>query len=610
MYIDDQISKVIETGILVVGGSGAGTMAAVTAARKGAKVTLAVKGKLGRSGNAIMAGGSFAMDGESAYHQYGIKEADPKLTKDALFEEIVKQSFYLSDQNMVEQFVDQCGRCCYELKQWGEKAQQKMVFFPPSGWLTSGKAVATACKQGVAETPGIEVLEDLMIADVLVSNGQVCGAVGIDIYSGDIVVIKAKTVVLATGGYQPYSLKCTVSDMTGDGMAMAYRVGAKLADMEFLLYIPGVALAPHIYKGSIFPFLFAMSCLAPEIKNTCGESIGETMSPEMVRVAQDSEMAKLIHTYYWGKQISAGKGTPHGGVYFDFSQVPLAQYEQTVQKYTPMFNLWYRQGYYQGNNLDLFHQQVKQSRPWEVGLGSEYSMGGIVVDEKMQTGVAGLYAGGETASGVFGAMRVADGLTEMLVQGYQAGLSATDYAAQAVQPQLGTSNLEEVVARILASFENQNGISPVKVHRNIEVAADAGFNFCRNEAGLTKALAEIERIRDEELPRMSIRSKCRAYNCEWLESIQSRNLITCTEAGIRAALMRKESRGTHIRADYPQVDHDQWLVRIMSQNGQNGRMKLTTRQPVVTKLKLPTGKHQDLPDYILTIESDIKNAAF
>jgi succinate dehydrogenase / fumarate reductase flavoprotein subunit len=610
MYINDQISKVLETEILVVGGSGAGTMAAVTAARQGAKVTLAVKGKLGRSGNAIMAGGSFAMDGESAYYQYGIKEADPKLTKDALFEEIVKQSFYLSDQNMVEQFVAHCGQCCYELKQWGEKAHQKMVFFPPSGWLTSGKAVATACKQGVTETPGIEVLEDLMIADLLVSNGQIGGAVGIDIYSGEIIVIKAKAVVLATGGYQPYSLKCTVSDMTGDGMAMAYRVGAKLADMEFLLYIPGVALAPHIYKGSIFPFLFAMSCLAPEIKNNYGESLGTTMPPEMVRVAQGSEMAKLIHTYYWGQQISAGKGTPHGGVYFDFSQIPLAQYEQTVQKFTPMFNLWYRNGYYQGNNLDFFHQQVKQGQPWEVGLGSEYSMGGIVVDAKMRTGIPGLYAGGETASGVFGAMRVADGLTEMLVQGYQAGLSATEYAAQSVQPLLETSNLEEVVARISAPFANQNGMSPVKVHRHIEATADIGFNFCRNEPGLTKALAEIERIRDEELPRMSVSSKCRAYNCEWLEAIQARNLLTCTEAGIRAALMRKESRGTHIREDYPQVDHDQWLVRIMSQNGQNGQMELTTRQPIVTKLQLPKGKHQAIPNYILAIESDFKNAAF
>jgi succinate dehydrogenase / fumarate reductase flavoprotein subunit len=610
MDIDDQISKVIETEILVVGGSGAGTMAAVTAARKGVKVTLAVKGKLGRSGNAIMAGGSFAMDGESAYHQYGIKEADPKLTKDALFEEIVKQSFYLSDQNMVEQFVAHCGHCCYELKQWGEKARQKMVFFPPSGWLTSGKAVATACKQGVTETPGIEVLEDLMITDVLVNNGQVCGAVGIDIYSGDLIVIKAKAVVLATGGYQPYSLQCTVSDMTGDGMAMAYRVGAKLADMEFLLYIPGVALAPQIYKGSIFPFLFSMSGLNPEIKNNYGESIGATMSPEMLRIAQGSEMAKLIHTYYWGKQIAAGKGTPHGGVYLDFTQIPFAQYEQIIQKMMPMLNFWYRQGYYQGNNLDLFHQQVKQGQPWEVGLGSEYSMGGIVVDEKMQTGIAGLYAGGETASGVFGAMRVADGLTEMLVQGYQAGLSASEYVAQTEKPKLETSNLEEAVTRILTPFANQNGISPVKVRRNIEVAADAGFNFCRNEAGLTKALAEIEQIRDEELPRMSVGSKCRAYNCEWLEAVQARNLITCTEAGIRAALMRKESRGTHIREDYPQVDHDQWLVRIMSQNGSNNQMELSTRKPIATRLKLPKGKNRDLPDYILAIESDFKNAAF
>ncbi len=610
MIYNHQISKIIETDVLVVGGSGAGTMASVTAAKKGVKVVLAVKGKLGKSGNAIMAGGSYAMDGESAYYKYGIKEANPQLTKEVLFEEIVKQSFYLSDQNMVEQFVEECGPCCHELNQWAERAHQKMVFFPPSGWMTSGKSVATACKQGVIETPGIEVLEDFMITDILTHEGQVAGAVGIDIYSGDIILIKAKAVVLATGGYQPYSFKCTVSDMTGDGMAMAYRAGAKLADMEFLLFIPGVALAPLIYKGSIFPFMFSMAGVAPDIRNNNGDSIWKTMPEQVIQVAKGSEMAKLIHTYYWGKQIANGKGTPHGGVYFDFSQVPFDLYQQVIEKFTPMLNLWYRDGFYQGNNLEIFHQQVKERKPWEVGLGCEYSMGGITVDEKMRTGIPGLYAGGETTSGVFGAMRVADGLTEMLVQGRQAGSSAAEFASQMESLKSETTNLDETIEKLLAPFEKKQGISPLKVHQHIEAAADAGFNFCRNEQGLSKALTEIERIRDQELPQMSTGSQNRAYNYEWIEAIQVRNLITCVEAGIRAALLRKESRGTHIREDYPQVDHDQWLVRILSRRGQNGNMELSIRKPVVTKLQLPQGKVKDIPDYVLSIENEFKNATF
>ncbi|WP_406541286.1 FAD-binding protein [Clostridium ljungdahlii] len=287
-----QIDKIIDTDILVVGGSGAGSMAAVTAARKGAKVLLAVKGKLGKSGNAIMAGAGFSMDGETAYYKYGLKEADPKNTKGKLFEQIVKQSFYLSDQNMVEQFVSDCDECCWELKQWIEKAGHKVVFFGEEGYISSGKAVGVGCRYGVSKAGGIDVIEDFIAVDILMEDKKAVGAVGIEVYTGKIIEIRSKSVILATGGYQPYSFKCTVSDMTGDGMAMAYRAGAKLADMEFLLYIPAVALSPSVYKGSIYPFLHS-SMLMPIVKNGKGESILDNIPENLLKMAKESEMESL-----------------------------------------------------------------------------------------------------------------------------------------------------------------------------------------------------------------------------------------------------------------------------------------------------------------------------
>jgi len=596
---DSRINKIIETDILVIGGSGAGTMASITAAEKGAKVLLAVKGKLGKSGNAIMAGAGFSMDGETAYYKYGIKEADPKDTKEALFERIVKQSFYLSDQNMVEQFVDDCGDCVYKLNQWIEKAGYKTVFFPSEGYITSGKAVAAGCRQGVSETGGIDVIEDFMAVDILMEDGKAVGAIGIDIYSGDIIEIKAKAVILATGGYQPYSFKCTVSDMTGDGMAMAYRAGVKLADMEFLLYIPAVALSPAVYKGSIYPFLHS-NMYMPIVRNGRGESVLDTIPEELIKMAKESEMGKLIFTYYYGKHITEGKGTPNGGVYFDYSNIPFDVYEKAMKEYSPMMNMWYGNGFYQGNNLDIFALNIKKKIPWEVGLGAEYSMGGIEVDEKMYTGVPGLYAAGETTSGVFGAMRVADGLVEMLVQGYRAGLSAYEYIQNADEAAMKNTNIDNIIKNIFLPLERKYGISPISIHRNIEKTSDAGFNFRRNEKGLTKALNEILKIQSDDINEMSTKSKNRIYNYEWIESIQVRNLLTCVEAGTRAALMRKESRGTHIRDDYEFVDNDNWLLRIMSSKGEDGLMKLSTRKPKVTKMKLPEGKNKDIPDYLFS----------
>ncbi|NMM61716.1 FAD-binding protein [Clostridium sp. P21] len=595
-----KIDKILDTDILVVGGSGAGSMAAITAARKGSRVILSVKGKLGKSGNAIMAGAGFSMDGETAYYKYGLKEADPKSTKKDLFEQIVKQSFYLSDQNMVEQFVNDCGECCWELKQWIEKAGHKVAFFGQEGYITSGKAVGDGCRLGVSEAGGIDVIEDFIVADILMEDNKAVGAVGIDIYSGEIIEIRSKSVILATGGYQPYSFKCTVSDMTGDGMAMAYRAGAKLADMEFLLYIPSVALSPAVYKGSIYPFLHS-SMLMPIVKNGKGECILDNIPENLIKMGKESEMGKLIFTYYYGEQIVKGKGSPNGGVYFDYSNVPFEVYEEFRKKVEPIMNNWYGKGFYQGNNLDTFVQNIKKGIPWEVGIGAEYSMGGIEVDENMYTGVPGLYAAGETTSGVFGAMRVADGLIEMLVQGYRAGLSASQYIQGVNEPIMKNTNVDSIIEDILLPIERKGGVSPIKIHKNIEKTADDGFNFRRNEAGLSKALDEILKIHNYDIKEMSTKSKNRVYNYEWIESIQVRNLLTCTEAGIRAALMRKESRGTHIREDYKFVDNDNWLVRIMSSKGEDGLMNLSMRKPKVTQMELPTGKNKDIPDYILSV---------
>ncbi|QXE17605.1 FAD-binding protein [Clostridium sp. 001] len=595
-----QIDKIIDTDILVVGGSGAGSMAAVTAAEKGAKVLLALKGKLGKSGNAIMAGAGFSMDGETAYYKYGLKEADPRNTKEKLFEQIVKQSFYLSDQNMVEQFVNDCGECCWKLKQWIEKAGHKVAFFGEEGYITSGKAVADGCRYGVSEAGSIDVIQDFMVADVLMEDGRAVGAVGIDIYSGEIIEIRSKSVILATGGYQPYSFKCTVSDMTGDGMAMAYRAGVKLADMEFLLYIPAVALSPSVYKGSIYPFLHS-SMLMPIVKNGKGESILDNIPETLLKMAKESEMGKLIFTYYYGDQIAKGKATPNGGVYFDYSNVPFDIYEKALKKSEPLMNMWYRKGFYQGNNLDTFVENIRKGIPWEVGIGSEYSMGGIEVDENMYTGVPGLYAAGETTSGVFGAMRVADGLIEMLVHGYRAALSACKYIQNVNEPSMKNTNIDSIIKDIFSPLERKEGISPIKIHRNIEKTADAGFNFRRNEEGLTKALDDILKIHKYDISAMSTKSKNRVYNYEWIESVQVRNLLTCTEAGVRADLMRKESRGTHIRDDYEFVDNDNWLLRIMSLKSEDGTMKLSTRKPKVTTMELPNGKNKNIPDYMLSM---------
>ena len=597
--IKNIVDRVIETDVLVVGGGGAGANAAVAAARSGTKVMLVAKGALGRSGNTIMSSAGLGVDGESAF-RYGEKKADRSHTKDVLFEEIVKHGYYLSEQEMVRQFVEEAGFRVHEFLERCRRAKQRFIFLPPGTWFTSGKAMGLGCRQAVRETQGIALLEDIMICDLLTNNGRVVGALGVDVYTGDLIAFQAMAVVLATGGYQPYSFKCTCSGTSGDGMAMAWRAGAQLADMEFLLFLPGVLLSPRIHRGSIFPFIWYVAGFArPDVVNAKGKRITDHMPTVLLKMAENTGWVKLIYTYFWGKEIAAGNGTSNGGVFFDFSNLSKPHYIMGALKALVMLKQWYRKNWwYQGEDMSDLYKMAKNGIPWEVGLSNEYSMGGIVVDAKMSTGVPGLFAGGEVTSGLFGASRIARALTEMLVQGHQAGESAADYALQSGSAEIDAEQLAAIKVRILRPFGRKSGVSPKDVNASIEAAADAGFGVIRNEAGLKAALEEIERIWEEDLPRMCLGSQSRAYNYEWIEAMQVQNLITCTAAGVRAALMRRESRGHHIRSDYPQVDHDNWLKRIVVAND-NGKIVLTTRDIASTRISLPTGKVENIMQYAI-----------
>lgn len=134
------VSRKITADVLVIGGGGAACTAAVAAARGGAKVVMVSKGKVGNSGNTIMIGGSYGMDGESAFYDYKIPGADPSFTREEMFKSIVNDGFNLSDQRMVEQFVEESPRIVYEVKQWGEELGEKFGFYPPANWDVTGAA--------------------------------------------------------------------------------------------------------------------------------------------------------------------------------------------------------------------------------------------------------------------------------------------------------------------------------------------------------------------------------------------------------------------------------------------------------------------------------------
>ena len=295
------IDESVDIDLLVIGGSGAGVTTAFYAAQAGTEVLMVSKGKAGFSGNAIMAGGGCGIDGQSGKEILGIESADPNFTRKQLFDCLVKESFYLAEQPIVRQYVDDSPLVMKDYLQWAERAGSCFVNIQPCGWHASGSHFAKPLVQALKETPAIHVMEDTMILELLKKGERVCGAIGLHIYSGKLVQINAKAVVIASGGYQLQSLRNTVSDMTGDGPAMALRAGARLSDMEFMLAFP-TALVPEDMRGSIYPYLFRR--IPHRLTDKNGDEI--VIDEDAKSLSTESKVNKLLNDFYMGHAIAKG----------------------------------------------------------------------------------------------------------------------------------------------------------------------------------------------------------------------------------------------------------------------------------------------------------------
>ncbi len=608
----------VKTDILVVGGSGAAISAATKAASFGLTVTVVSKGRVGKSGNAIISTASIGMDGESAY-SLGERRADRRITRDVLFDKIVKNSFYLADPLLVRAFVENCGRVVGDFVRMGREMGEPFMFMPPAGWITTGKSIGQILKAMIRKNDLIRVMEDTIVIDLLVDRNpsnrekvhRVAGGICFDLKNGRLVIVKARSVIIASGGYQPYSFKCTASDVTGDGIAMAMRLGARVSDMEFQLFLPGVMRTPLHHRGSIFPFLWYVGGFArPDITNNNGNSIVETyFEPELLDISLRTKWFKLIHTYYWGKALDSGAG----GIFFDFRNVGWIKYWfSTVRERIMLRMLYGNRWHYQGEDFKDLHLMAKEGIPWEVGLSSEYSMGGIVVDNRLESDVDGLFVAGEASSGLFGAFRGENGLTEMLVMGELAGKYASEYAVGSRDVVPDEDYLSERLSDIFRIFNKHTGLNfndrkenIFKIREELEKCADKGLGFIRKRKDIERALKGLQLVW-ERLDNLSF-SSIKKYDSEFLEYLQVKNLLLVLESGLKAALMRKESRGMHIRSDYPEVDHDRWLKRItISLSPPYNKRTLSADTIDIGSfyrerlgLDVPSGRDRNIIDYIM-----------
>lgn len=534
-----------------------------------------------------MAGADFNLDGKSAI-ELGLP-GDDRDSPRRFFEDLVREGFYLGNQRMIEAYVDYAAKSTADLLEWGMpvyRFEQVHAEEMARGIITSGVRWVRVLRRKVQEM-GIPVLEDTMVVDLLTREGRVIGAVALDLKTGEVVLVKAKAVVLCTGGWQQaYHFNSAAADLSGDGQAMAFRAGAEMIGMEMVQYIPATMLWPPFARKSILPYI---------MMETEAGSLIQLLNSERERFMQRydpstlEQSTKEIVAIAGELEVEEGRGSPNGGVYFALKHLTPEGVDFVWGKFKDFLD----------ENNDK-RSEFRKLLPWlleraktedlEVGNAVHFMVGGIKVNERTETGVPGLYAAGECSGGLWGSVRVASATTQVGAQGRLAGEVCPAYVKSVEHVEPEKAQLEAVIERIMAPLQRKEGTAPGETLKRMHGITEEYLRVIRDGEGLENAYDELSWLRREEAVQACVSSsKTRKLNYEWALCLELDNMLLCLEMSALASLRREESRGGFYRRDFPHTDNDRWCVNTVISN-RDGEPALRLEDPVVTSMQPPTGK--------------------
>lgn len=558
-----------------MGGGGAGFRAAIAARENNARVLLLSKGPLARCGATPMAGADYTLDGNSL-HRMGFR-GDPDDSQEKFFGDIVTQGYFLNNQMLVDQYVRNAPHCLKELLEWGLKVDSS----EERAIITSGIDLMNTLLRRMRKA-GAQTLEDTMLLDLLIRDGQVVGALGLDIHSGEFIYFNCKAVIIATGGWHKAFWPNTgMRDLSGEGIAMAHRAGAEIGNMEFITFCCNVLLSPPVWRGSIATYIMDLVC-GGELTNREGEAFLRKYDPFVVTIGTRTEWNKNFVSFASQKEVREGRGSPHGGVFYGTGEVSWQDFESSAMTVFPNWK-------YKALDLTELCTILRSRARVEVGAVVEYFDGGILVNEQFETRVPGLYAAGECILGPFGSNRICSAITEIFVQGADAGRNAARYAAKAKMPSSDATAFATLRGVAELPPVRKDGVRPAPLRRRVQELAHECLGPIRNQQALSSFIATLDSIAATELPNLTVSSLVRSYNKEWVDVLELRNTIHLLQAAARSALCRTESRGVHFRDDYPYTDNDSWL-RESVVTFADGELRLTSRPITVTSMTPPKGR--------------------
>lgn len=535
--------------VLIVGAGLAGMRAAISAHQQGASVALLTKVHPVRSHSNAAQGGINA-----ALTDRGDKWEDHAF-------ETVKGSDYLADQDAVEVLAQDAGHDIITLEHMGVifnrndegqlgtrrfGGQKKARTFFVSDF--TGQAMLHVLYEQLMQAK-LPVYEEWFVTSLVKDDqGHCAGLVAFEMRTGQFALFRAKTVIMASGGLgRVYEPSTNALICTGDGMAVAYRAGAPLMDMEMVQY------HPTTLKGKGLLITEAARGEGAYLLNKQGERFMKHYAPTMLELASRDVVSRAEQI-----EINEGRGM-NGCVFLDcrhlgrtFLQDRLGQIYAEAQTFA---------------NIDLA-EELLPIRP-----GMHYQMGGIKTDTEGRcwdiqgqwNGLPGLFAAGETACvSLHGGNRLgANSLLDTIVFGRRAGQCAADYARTIPPPTISEhlmENDQQLVTNLLA--RKGPGERAAALRLEMGTTMNRYVSVFREQEGLETARQHIQALKTR-WPDVTIQDKGQVFNTGLIAVLELGFMLDCAEAIIAGALTRKESRGAHFRTDYLDRDDEDWLRHIL-----------------------------------------------
>ena len=426
-----------EYDVLVLGAGGAGLRAAIGAAQEGVRVAVICKSLLGKAHTVMAEGGAAASMGN----------LDPFDGWETHFFDTMRSGHFINNYRTAEIFAKEAPDRIYELESWGalfDRTPEGKIMQRPFGAHTFRRLAHVGDRTGLELIrtlqykgihSGIDIYQEVTTTCLLMDGDRVAGAMGYERESGRFLLWRAKAVVLATGGWgKVFKVTSNSWESTGDGAAMAYRIGAELQDMEMVQFHPTGMVWPPGVRGILVTE--GVRGEGGVLVNSEGRRFMEDYDPKRMELSSRDVVARSIY-----REVQAGRGTPHGGAWLDITH---RGPEYIRRKLPNMYDQFLHLA-----DIDITKQK------FEVAPTIHYTMGGVRADpETCATNVPGLFAAGEVACGLHGANRLGgNSLSDLLVFGRRAGEAARDYAMGAGGlPAVDEADVTAEMARVLQPF--------------------------------------------------------------------------------------------------------------------------------------------------------------